>query len=67
MRCDTPPIVTDDSLLPFDLRSVQRKEVSAAFDCGLISSGEDRGRWGAFGSRLSGVVGYRSNSADDAP
>ena len=28
----------DDSLLPFDLPSVQRKKVSAAFDGGLISS-----------------------------
>ena len=30
--------MTDDSLLPFDLPSVQRKKVSAAFDGGLISS-----------------------------
>ena len=30
--------MTDDSLLPFDLPSVQRKKVSAAFDSGLISS-----------------------------
>ena len=30
--------MTDDSLLPFDLPSVQRKRVSAAFDGGLISS-----------------------------
>ena len=30
--------MTDDSLLPFDLPSVQRKKVSAAFDGGLLSS-----------------------------
>ena len=30
--------MTDDSLLPFDLPSIQRKKVSAAFDGGLISS-----------------------------
>ena len=30
--------MTDDSSLPFDLPSVQRKKVSAAFDGGLISS-----------------------------
>ena len=30
--------MTDDSLLPFDLPSVQRKKVSAGFDGGLISS-----------------------------
>ena len=30
--------MTDDSLLPFDLPSVQRMKVSAAFDGGLISS-----------------------------
>ena len=30
--------MTDDSLLPFDLPSVRRKKVSAAFDGGLISS-----------------------------
>ena len=30
--------MTDDSLLPFDLPSVQRKKVSAAFDGGPISS-----------------------------
>ena len=30
--------MTDDSLLPFDLPSAQRKKVSAAFDGGLISS-----------------------------
>lgn len=30
--------MTDDSLLSFDLPSVQRKKVSAAFDGGLISS-----------------------------
>ena len=30
--------MTDDSLLPFDLPSVQRKKVGAAFDGGLISS-----------------------------
>ena len=30
--------MTDDSLLPFDLPSGQRKKVSAAFDGGLISS-----------------------------
>ena len=30
--------MTDDRLLPFDLPSVQRKKVSAAFDGGLISS-----------------------------
>ena len=30
--------MTDDSVLPFDLPSVQRKKVSAAFDGGLISS-----------------------------
>ena len=33
--------MTDDSLLPFDLPSVQRKKVSAAFDGGLISSDGD--------------------------
>ena len=32
------PAMTDDSLLPFDLPSIQRKKVSAAFDGGLISS-----------------------------
>ena len=30
--------MSDDSLLPFDLPSIQRKKVSAAFDGGLISS-----------------------------
>ena len=30
--------MTDDSLLPFDLPSIQREKVSAAFDGGLISS-----------------------------
>ena len=30
--------MTDDSLVPFDLPSVRRKKVSAAFDGGLISS-----------------------------
>ena len=30
--------MTDDSLLPFDLPSAQRKKVSAAFDSDLISS-----------------------------
>ena len=30
--------MTDDSLLPFDLPTVCRKKVTAAFDGGLISS-----------------------------
>ena len=30
--------MTDESFLPFDLPSVQRKKVSASFDGGLISS-----------------------------
>ena len=30
--------MSDDSLLPFDLPSLQRKKVSAAFEGGLISS-----------------------------
>ena len=30
--------MTDDTLLPFHLPTVQRKKVTAAFDAGLISS-----------------------------
>ena len=30
--------MTDDSLLPFDLPAVQRKKLTADFECGRISS-----------------------------
>ena len=61
--------MTDDSLLPFDLPSVRRKKVSAAFDGGLISSDgglvllrEAERRLGLAGT-LAGCIRDRRNQA----
>ena len=61
--------MTDDSLLPVDLPSVQRKKVSAAFDGGLISS--DGGlvllREAERSLRLVAAGGHRNAAARPSP
>ena len=54
--------MTDDSLLPFDLPSVQRKKVSAAFDGGLILLREAERRL-RLAETLAGCIRDRRNQA----
>ena len=54
--------MTDDSLLPFDLPSVQRKKVSAAFDGGLVLLREVE-RSLRLAKTLAGCIRDRRNQA----
>ena len=54
--------MTDDSLLPFDLPSVQRKKVSVAFDGGLVLLRDAERRLGLAGA-LAGCIHDRRNQA----
>ena len=61
--------MTDDSLLPFDLPSVRRKKVSAAFEGGLISSDgglvllREAERRSGLAETLAGCIWDRRNQA----